>query len=76
MKITRYINADGGIGYAGASDENEFFALKGDLFYMHAPEGIGRSKLFARFEKELGVEATTRNWRSIRKIFEMAVQSD
>ena len=32
MKITRYRNTDGSIGYAGATDEHEFFALDGDLF--------------------------------------------
>jgi 2-keto-4-pentenoate hydratase/2-oxohepta-3-ene-1,7-dioic acid hydratase in catechol pathway len=32
MKITRYRNPDGRTGYAGATDDHEFFALKGDLF--------------------------------------------
>jgi uncharacterized protein (DUF1697 family) len=42
----------------------ERFALKGKVFYLHAPIGVGKSKLFARIEKKLGVPATARNWRT------------
>ena len=54
--------------------ESERFALEGRVFYLHAPDGIGRSKLAARVEKALGVAATARNWRSVRKIKEMAAR--
>jgi uncharacterized protein (DUF1697 family) len=30
---------------------SERFALKGRVFYLHAPEGVARSRLFARIEK-------------------------
>jgi uncharacterized protein (DUF1697 family) len=43
----------------------ERFLLAGDLFYLHAPEGIGRSKLAARVAAALGVVATARNWRTV-----------
>ena len=33
--------------------ESERFALKGDVFYLHAPDGVGRSKLAARVEDAL-----------------------
>ena len=52
--------------------DRERFALKDGFFYLHAPEGIGRSKLAANTEKVLGVFATGRNWRTIRKIMAMA----
>jgi len=52
--------------------DNERFALKGKVFYLHAPDGIGRSKLAASVEKALGVNVTARNWRSVCKIAEMA----
>lgn len=52
--------------------ENERFALKSDIFYLHAPDGIGRSKLAARMERALGIAATVRNWRSVCKILDMA----
>lgn len=41
------------------------------FFLTSAPEGIGKSKLAARVEKELGVAATARNWRTVIKILEM-----
>ena len=51
--------------------ENERFHLAGDVFYLHAPDGIGRSRLFARMERLLGVLATSRNWRTLCKLKEM-----
>jgi len=52
--------------------DNERFAIKGKVFYLHAPDGIGRTRLAARAEKALGVTVTARNWRSVARIFEMA----
>ncbi|MGH9425312.1 MAG: DUF1697 domain-containing protein, partial [Terriglobia bacterium] len=53
---------------------NEQFTLKGKVFYFHAPDGVGKSRLFARIEKSLGVPGTARNWRTVCKIKEMADQ--
>ena len=53
---------------------SERFALHGTVFYLHAPEGIGRSRLAAGVEKALGVGATERNWRSVTAIMAMAKQ--
>jgi uncharacterized protein (DUF1697 family) len=53
---------------ATASEE---FALTENAFYLHAPDGIGRSKLASNVEKCLGVEATARNWRTTGKIAEL-----
>ena len=52
--------------------ENEEYALKGKVFYLHAPDGIGRSKLAAGVEKALGVTGSARNWRTVCKLMEMA----
>jgi uncharacterized protein (DUF1697 family) len=52
--------------------ENERFELKGNVFYLHAPDGIGRSKLAANAERLLGVAMTGRNWRTVSKIMAMA----
>lgn len=49
----------------------EQYKLDGKVFYLYAPEGIGRSKLAARVERLLGVEITDRNWRTVQKIMEM-----
>ena len=41
--------------------------------YLHCPQGYGRSKLSnAFFEKQLGVAATTRNWRTVTALAELA----
>jgi uncharacterized protein (DUF1697 family) len=50
---------------------NEAFALKGRVFYLHTPDGFGTSKLAARAEKLLGVEATARNWRTVTTLLGM-----
>lgn len=55
----------------GLQRGSERFTLLGKVFYLHAPEGIGRSKLAAAVEKALGVPVTARNWRSVSKIVEM-----
>lgn len=49
------------------------FEVKGREVYLHCPEGYGNSKLINSFwEKKLGVAATTRNWRTVNKLLEMA----
>jgi uncharacterized protein (DUF1697 family) len=53
---------------------SEEYSLKANIFYLHAPDGIGRSKLAAKAEKLLGVDATARNWRTVSKLLEMAQQ--
>jgi uncharacterized protein (DUF1697 family) len=54
--------------------DNEQYRLNGKVFYLYAPDGIGRSKLARQVEKALGVAATARNWRSVCKILAMAQQ--
>ena len=53
---------------SGAED----FQLTERAFFLYAPDGIGRSKLAAKIEASLGVPGTSRNWRSARKILELA----
>ena len=50
----------------------ENYALLANAFYLHAPDGIGRSKLAAKVEKCLGVQTTGRNWRTVIKVAELA----
>ena len=59
-------------GINGLKADSEAVALTGDVFYLYAPKGIGRSKLAAKVEKLLGVPATARNWRSVVKIEALA----
>jgi uncharacterized protein (DUF1697 family) len=58
----------------GIKGDRERFVLGDGVFYLHAPDGIGRSKLAASIEKLLGVPVTARNWRTVRKVMEMAQQ--
>lgn len=51
---------------------NERFVLSGTVFYLHAPDGIGRSRLAEKAEALLGVSATARNWRTVTKVAAMA----
>ena len=55
--------------------EGESYRLEENVFYLHAPDGIGRSRLAAKAEKLLGVDATARNWRTVKKLLELAEQS-
>ena len=58
----------------GIKGDRERFVLEDGVFYLHAPDGIGSSKLAANAEKLLGVPVTARNWRTVRKVMEMAKQ--
>lgn len=52
--------------------ESERFHLGDGVFYLHAPEGVGRSRLAASAEKLLGVPMTDRNWKTVCKVMGMA----
>ncbi|MCB0263597.1 MAG: DUF1697 domain-containing protein, partial [Calditrichaeota bacterium] len=52
--------------------DTENYKLIGSVFYLHAPDGIGRSKLAEKVERALGVPATARNWRSVCQIMAIA----
>lgn len=49
----------------------EHFTLTADALYLHAPDGIGRSKFAAAAERLLGVEATGRNLNTVNKLIGM-----
>jgi len=50
---------------------NERITLVNNTLYLHAPDGIGRSKLVSNIEDCLGVSATGRNMNTINKIFSL-----
>lgn len=51
---------------------SERFHLSDRVFYLHAPDGVGRSKLAASSERLLGVPMTDRNWRTVCKVMGLA----
>lgn len=54
--------------------KSERFALIDKVFYLHAPDGIGRSKLAEKFGRGWKVNITARNWRTVRQIMTMALE--
>jgi uncharacterized protein (DUF1697 family) len=53
-------------------EPDEFHVVRREI-YLHCPNGYGRTKLNnAFFEKQLGVAATTRNWKTVTKLAELA----
>ena len=51
--------------------DSEEFSIKDKVFYLYAPDGIGRSKLVAKIETCLGVTSTGRNLNTVNKIKSM-----
>jgi uncharacterized protein (DUF1697 family) len=54
-----------------AKSSTERYKLTDRVFYLHAPDGIGRSKLAANAGKYLGVVMTARNYRTVDKLWSM-----
>jgi len=46
----------------------ERFEARPGVLYLHAPDGIGRSKFAAGMERACGVPASARNWRTIEAL--------
>jgi uncharacterized protein (DUF1697 family) len=58
---------------AAPSGTRDQFTVVGREVYLHCPEGYGRTKLNnAFFEKQLGVAATTRNWKTVQTLTTLA----
>ena len=57
------------LDHAKGSTEN--YAITKRVFYLHAPDGTGRSKLAMNAEKHLGVVTTARNYRTVQKLLAM-----
>lgn len=53
--------------------ESEDLFIVGREIYLHCPKGYGKTKLSNNlFEKKLKVSATTRNWKTVSKLLELA----
>ncbi|MFT5676006.1 MAG: hypothetical protein ACI808_001942 [Paraglaciecola sp.] len=59
-------------GLEAVKKDNEAFKLIDKVFYLHAPDGIGRSKLAEKAEKLLAVPATARNWNTVTKLLALS----
>jgi uncharacterized protein (DUF1697 family) len=56
---------------AALATSTERYHLIGNVFYLHAPDGIGRSKLAASAERKLRTPATARNYNTVLALAEM-----
>ena len=55
---------------------DEAYRLSGAVFYLYAPDGIGRSRLAEKIGKALpGVEITARNLNTVNKLLDMSTQN-
>lgn len=55
---------------------SEKIVLTGKEIYLYCPDGYGKSKLSNNFlENKLGVVATTRNWKSVHKLYDLSGQN-
>ena len=53
--------------------EPDEFQVVGKRVYLHCPNGYGKTKLGnAYLEKQLGVAGTTRSWKTVTKLAELA----
>ena len=51
------------------------FIVKNNVVYLYCPNGYGKTKLSNTFfENKLKIKASTRNWRTINKLIELASQ--
>jgi len=54
---------------------NDSYIIEGRIIYLHTPDGYRSTKFTnGEFEKKLKTQATTRNWRTTTKLFEMISQ--
>ncbi|MEL6851478.1 MAG: hypothetical protein AAFP92_23355, partial [Bacteroidota bacterium] len=55
----------------------EEYTIEGQVVFFFSPSGYGRAKMNNNFfEKKLKVAATTRNWRSVNILRDMASEYD
>ncbi len=55
----------------GHAVEGEGFEVIDDVAYLHTPHGFGTSKLAIRFDRDIGVENTARNWNTVTRLGEL-----
>lgn len=59
-------------GLRELATQGEEFVVTETVFYLHTPNGFGRSKLAERLHRFIGTEVTARNYRSVQAIRALA----
>lgn len=49
----------------------ETFVVRGEVVYLHTPDGLGTSKFAVAMERASGVSMTARNWRTVESLLKM-----
>lgn len=58
------------------SSNNDSYTISGKSIYLHTPDGYQKTKFSnTQFEKKLNTQATTRNWRTTTKLYELITTS-
>lgn len=55
-----------------ARARGEWLHLRGNILYLHVPEGFSASKLPPMLDRVLGVASTARNWRTVLALDRLA----
>ena len=64
---------DDSVGLEPPVNETASFVLGEQVVYIYYPDGAGRSKLTTNFfERKLKVRATTRNWKTVLALYDLA----
>ncbi len=72
LSDTPAVYALSGIGSIEGSYDQWVIAGNGKEIYLYCPHGYGRTKLTNNFfEKKLGIFATTRNWKTVNKLYDL-----
>jgi uncharacterized protein (DUF1697 family) len=59
--------------FAGIDTTPDMFEISGREIFIYCPNGFGKTKLYANFfDRKLGVEGTTRNWKTINAMLDLA----
>ena len=59
-----------------ADTRGDEFSVGQQEIFLHCPNGYGRTKLNnSFFERKLNMAATTRNWKTVKALYELAVCS-
>ncbi len=62
------------VALARIDGATERFRIVDRALYLHAPDGFGKSKFAAKIQRTLQIPTTARNWRSLRKIQDLAAK--
>lgn len=59
------------------NEDGDEFSVAGNKIYIYCPNGYGRTKLNNNFfERRFDMPATTRNWNTVKALYEMAKRQD